>query len=307
MGRGADRPRAAGPQAAAAARHPAHAGSARPGGRLRRVELSAGLLGGGRRHGLRARGRLPGRRQGAPRAPRHLGARRAAAIRTAARETRHARGRLRAWSRGPRPRSASRSSRIPPSAPSASPGSLAAGRTLFDAAALRPEPIPVYAEMGSSNPVFLLPGALAERGEAIAKGLAASVTLGAGQFCTNPGLALRDRLARGERASLKQTGDLLAATTAGHDGPRRHQGRLRPRARATWPRIAGRARSARARAGAGPHPETEAPAALLLTDAPSVLGQPAAGRRDLRAGGARRALRLATRDAPARARAARAT
>ena len=69
-------------------------------------------------------------------------------------------------------------------------GSLRAGRDLFDAAARRPDPIPVYAEMGSVNPVFLLAGALAERAEAIAEGLAASVTLGVGQFCTNPGVVV---------------------------------------------------------------------------------------------------------------------
>ena len=69
-------------------------------------------------------------------------------------------------------------------------GSLRAGRALFDAAASRPDPIPVYAEMGSINPVFLLPGALAERAEAIAEGLKNSVTLGVGQFCTNPGLTI---------------------------------------------------------------------------------------------------------------------
>ena len=69
-------------------------------------------------------------------------------------------------------------------------GSLRAGRALFDAAARRPDPIPVYAEMGSINPVVLLPGALAERAEAIAEGLAASVTLGVGQFCTNPGVVI---------------------------------------------------------------------------------------------------------------------
>jgi NADP-dependent aldehyde dehydrogenase len=69
-------------------------------------------------------------------------------------------------------------------------GSLRAGRALFDAAARRGDPIPVYAEMGSVNPVFLLPGALAERAEAIADGLAASVTLGVGQFCTNPGVVV---------------------------------------------------------------------------------------------------------------------
>ena len=67
-------------------------------------------------------------------------------------------------------------------------GSLRAGRALFDAAAARPRPIPVYAEMGSVNPVFILPGALATRADEIVRGLIASVTLGAGQFCTNPGL-----------------------------------------------------------------------------------------------------------------------
>src|SRR5687767_12002315 len=69
-------------------------------------------------------------------------------------------------------------------------GSLRAGRALFDAAVARPEPIPVYAEMGSVNPVFVLPGALAERADAIAEGLKHSVTLGVGQFCTNPGLTI---------------------------------------------------------------------------------------------------------------------
>ncbi|MBO0726170.1 MAG: aldehyde dehydrogenase (NADP(+)) [Blastocatellia bacterium] len=69
-------------------------------------------------------------------------------------------------------------------------GSLRGGRALFDAAASRPDPIPVYAEMGSVNPVFILPGALRERAEAIAEGLKNSVTLGVGQFCTNPGLAV---------------------------------------------------------------------------------------------------------------------
>jgi NADP-dependent aldehyde dehydrogenase len=69
-------------------------------------------------------------------------------------------------------------------------GSLRAGRALFDAAAARPEPIPVYAEMGSVNPLFILPRAAAERTAAIAAGLKDSVTLGVGQFCTNPGLTI---------------------------------------------------------------------------------------------------------------------
>jgi alpha-ketoglutaric semialdehyde dehydrogenase len=67
-------------------------------------------------------------------------------------------------------------------------GSLRGGRTLFDAAAARPEPIPVFAEMGSTNPVFVLPGALAERGAALGAALADSATLGTGQLCTKPGL-----------------------------------------------------------------------------------------------------------------------
>jgi alpha-ketoglutaric semialdehyde dehydrogenase len=67
-------------------------------------------------------------------------------------------------------------------------GSLPAGRALYDAASARPDPIPVYAEMGSTNPVFVLPGALAERGPTLAAALADSATLGVGQFCTKPGL-----------------------------------------------------------------------------------------------------------------------
>jgi NADP-dependent aldehyde dehydrogenase len=67
-------------------------------------------------------------------------------------------------------------------------GSRVAGRALFDAAAARPDPIPVFAEMSSLNPLFILPGALRERGAQIAEGLKNSVTLGVGQFCTKPGL-----------------------------------------------------------------------------------------------------------------------
>jgi alpha-ketoglutaric semialdehyde dehydrogenase len=69
-------------------------------------------------------------------------------------------------------------------------GSERAGRAIFDAAAQRPDPIPAYVEMGSINPVFVLPGALAERASAIAQGLTASVNLGTGQFCTCPGLVI---------------------------------------------------------------------------------------------------------------------
>jgi len=67
-------------------------------------------------------------------------------------------------------------------------GSRSGGRALFDAASSRPDPIPFYAEMSSVNPVVVLPEALRTRSEQVATGLHASVTLGAGQFCTNPGL-----------------------------------------------------------------------------------------------------------------------
>ena len=69
-------------------------------------------------------------------------------------------------------------------------GSLTGGRAIMDAAAARKKPIPVFAEMGSLNPVFLLPEALETRGKAIAEGFLDSLTMGVGQFCTNPGVLL---------------------------------------------------------------------------------------------------------------------
>ena len=69
-------------------------------------------------------------------------------------------------------------------------GSLAGGRALFDLCAARPEPIPFFGELGSVNPMFILPEALSARGEGIARGWAGSLTMGAGQFCTNPGIAV---------------------------------------------------------------------------------------------------------------------
>ncbi|WP_282055213.1 aldehyde dehydrogenase (NADP(+)) [Maribacter luteus] len=69
-------------------------------------------------------------------------------------------------------------------------GSIGGGRALFNLAAQREEPIPVFAEMGSVNPVIILPEAVSKRGEDLAKTYAGSITLGTGQFCTNPGLLL---------------------------------------------------------------------------------------------------------------------
>lgn len=69
-------------------------------------------------------------------------------------------------------------------------GSIAGGRSLYNLAAERAEPIPVFAEMGSINPVVILPNAISKRADEIATTYAGSITLGAGQFCTNPGLLL---------------------------------------------------------------------------------------------------------------------
>ena len=99
-------------------------------------------------------------------------------------------------------------------------GSRRVGRALVGLAAGRDAPIPVYAEMSSINPVFLLPGALAERAEKIAQGLIDSVTLGTGQFCTKPGIAVGivgpefARLSATARASVEAKG----ATTMLNEG-----------------------------------------------------------------------------------------
>jgi len=69
-------------------------------------------------------------------------------------------------------------------------GSLVGGRALFDLCAARPDPIPFFGELGSVNPMFVLPAAVANRGADIGKGWAGSLTMGAGQFCTNPGVAV---------------------------------------------------------------------------------------------------------------------
>ncbi len=93
-------------------------------------------------------------------------------------------------------------------------GSYAGGMALFNLANARPEPIPVFAEMGSVNPVVLLPEALANSAESIAEGFVGSLTLGTGQFCVNPGLVLAvesEDLARFESAA----GAALSKVSAG--------------------------------------------------------------------------------------------
>ncbi|MFY0682768.1 MAG: aldehyde dehydrogenase (NADP(+)) [Thalassovita sp.] len=69
-------------------------------------------------------------------------------------------------------------------------GSLKGGRILFDLCAARPEPIPFFGELGSVNPMFMLPGALAQNGPELGAGWVGSLSMGAGQFCTNPGVVI---------------------------------------------------------------------------------------------------------------------
>jgi alpha-ketoglutaric semialdehyde dehydrogenase len=89
-------------------------------------------------------------------------------------------------------------------------GSQRGGRALMEAAMQRPDPIPVHAEMGSINPVFLLPAALERRAEAIADAAAASITQGVGQFCTKPGVLVVRRGDAAERFAARLTERLLA-------------------------------------------------------------------------------------------------
>ncbi|WP_126979296.1 aldehyde dehydrogenase (NADP(+)) [Frigidibacter oleivorans] len=92
-------------------------------------------------------------------------------------------------------------------------GSLAGGRALFDLCAARPEPIPFFGELGSVNPMFVLPGALAARPAALGQGWAGSLTMGAGQFCTNPGIAAVPAGADGD-AFVEATAAALRAVPA---------------------------------------------------------------------------------------------
>ena len=91
-------------------------------------------------------------------------------------------------------------------------GSLAGGRALFDLCVSRPEPIPFFGELGSVNPMFVLPEAVKARGPEIGKGWAGSLAMGAGQFCTNPGIAVviegadSDAFVEAAKAGLSEVG-----------------------------------------------------------------------------------------------------
>lgn len=147
-------------------------------------------------------------------------------------------------------------------------GSRRGGHALMDAASRRLEPIPVYAEMGSINPVFILPGALRERRESIAAGLHASVTLGVGQFCTNPGVIIAARGAATEALAR----DLEARMTATPAGTMLTAG-ICDAYQAGVERLL-RTRGVARRVGAEPG-ERAAAAALFVTDAPTFLAEEA--------------------------------
>ena len=152
-------------------------------------------------------------------------------------------------------------------------GSRAGGRALMDAAAARPHPIPVYAEMGSINPVFFLSQAMAKSADALATGLHASVTLGVGQFCTNPGLIFIESGPAAE-PFLKKLSELMQATSPGtmltpsiceeyHSGVQR------------FAKLPGVQVVGGANAGANPAGQHAATAALFMTDAETFLKTPA--------------------------------
>ena len=140
-------------------------------------------------------------------------------------------------------------------------GSTAGGRALFDAACKRPEPIPVFAEMGSVNPVFILPHALKQNGKAIAEGLAQSITLGVGQFCTNPGLAF-GRQSEEWTSFVQKVGEVASTVAPGvmlHPGINAsfHKGTERMGSVAGV-RVAGKS--------SGEAPQNRAPAMIFNTD-----------------------------------------
>jgi NADP-dependent aldehyde dehydrogenase len=102
-------------------------------------------------------------------------------------------------------------------------GSRRVGKILIDLAAKRPMPIPVYAEMSGINPVFLLPSALEQRAEEIARGFVDSMTLGSGQFCTKPGVVLGVAGSSFERLRLEAQRALQGKQAATMLAPGIHQ------------------------------------------------------------------------------------
>jgi NADP-dependent aldehyde dehydrogenase len=145
-------------------------------------------------------------------------------------------------------------------------GSRQGGMALLQIAQSRPERIPFYAEMSSVNPVFILPRALATRGPELALGLQGSITLGVGQFCTNPGVVLLPEGAAGDGvvAALAEKMKTAAPAPMLNSGIFQNYCRL----------VAARAADARLRGAAVATAESNAAPALFETDAETFLGAP---------------------------------
>jgi NADP-dependent aldehyde dehydrogenase len=149
-------------------------------------------------------------------------------------------------------------------------GSRAGGMALRRIAAERPEPIPVYAEMSAINPVLLLPAALQARGSALAKAYIQSLSLGAGQFCTNPGLLIvidgpgLDEFCAAAAAALTETAAHTMLTPAIHANYEHSVAAL-----------AGHPSVTRIASGATDADPNRAQASLFRTDAESFLANPA--------------------------------
>jgi NADP-dependent aldehyde dehydrogenase len=144
-------------------------------------------------------------------------------------------------------------------------GSRKGGLALAEIARSRPEPIPFYAEMSSVNPLFVLPHALAQRGDEIAVGLHASMTLGVGQFCTNPGVVLLEEGRDGDRLVAAVSAKIGATKPA----PMLNSGILENYCRLVEERVGDARLQLAARAdGSG------AAAALFETDAQTFLDSP---------------------------------
>ncbi|MBZ0331496.1 aldehyde dehydrogenase (NADP(+)) [Halomonas sp. ANAO-440] len=148
-------------------------------------------------------------------------------------------------------------------------GSRSGGTALMKTAQSRPQPIPVYAEMSSINPVFLLPEALKARGDKIAEGFVASMNMGAGQFCTNPGLVIAEKGAELD-AFVEAAGDAVKASAAQtmltpgiHDAYQQGVGRLSGNSKVR--------EVARGQAGESAHP---CQAGLFVTSAADFLVDP---------------------------------
>ncbi|MDB1088461.1 aldehyde dehydrogenase (NADP(+)) [Streptomyces sp. ACA25] len=152
-------------------------------------------------------------------------------------------------------------------------GSVRGGRALFDLAAARPVPIPFHGELGSLNPVVITPAAAEERADGIGAGLAGSMTLGTGQFCTKPGLVLAPEGTAGD-ALLKALGERVAEAAEGVllDGRMRDAFLEGVRARTALPEV-----DAPVAAGTGTAPRgvtpgfLTVPAARLAQDGPHEL------------------------------------